>query len=108
MDESQTLDTTASLMEMGFDSLAMTQFVLELGECMGVTLNSTLLFKYPKIDSLLTFLNSTRDGPEDSVRTLLGPQEPTKDMSKSNSSKFVGIIGMSCRFPGGINTLASF
>ena len=96
-------------MEMGLDSLATTQLVRQLGEDLGVTLAPTLLFDYPTVAALSTYLASLVSTTN--VEHELGSEERLRVRPTFRAAgalqRGVAVIGMSCRLPGSIEGLAA-
>jgi acyl transferase domain-containing protein/NADP-dependent 3-hydroxy acid dehydrogenase YdfG/acyl carrier protein len=109
------LDVAEPLMEAGLDSLGATQLVRELGSTFKLNLSPTLLFDYPTVNALTAHLC-------DKVATFDGVASHGEQMSRdlsilsihnalqpSTAEKHqVAIVGMSCRFPGGVEGPAMF
>ncbi|MET8983466.1 type I polyketide synthase [Streptomyces sp. NPDC004539] len=80
--------------ELGFDSLSAVRFRDLLAEETGRTLPATLVFDHPTPQAVVAFLNGDTDGPAAVHRaTLL--DEP------------LAVVGMACRYPGGVTDPAS-
>ncbi|VFN01602.1 MAG: polyketide synthase 12/epothilone polyketide synthase D, partial [Candidatus Kentron sp. G] len=98
-DPAQPMDADIGFTNLGMDSLMVVESRNRLQASLGRSLSSTLLFKYPTLDSLVDYLLrevSTQGSPKelstDSERTIEhSPTEP------------IAIIGMGCRFPGADN-----
>ena len=90
------IDVEAPLMEMGLDSLAATELVRELSEEFGARLSPTLLFDFPTITAISKHLASLVRGAAENSFVVL-EEEPSFELGGD-----VAIVGMSCRFPGGI------
>ncbi|APE34761.1 hypothetical protein BOX37_13310 [Nocardia mangyaensis] len=79
--------------ELGFDSLGAVEFRNRLAKATTLTLASTLVFDYPTAAAVAGFLRTRLDGaqrPRTARATRLWTDEP------------IAIVGMSCRYPGGI------
>nr|WP_215911530.1 type I polyketide synthase [Streptomyces coffeae] len=89
------IDPGRGFLEQGFDSLTAVQLRNQLSSATGLRLPASLLFDYPTPSGLAVHL-ATRlsGGPRTSTAvapaTAAAPDEP------------LAIIGMSCRFPGGV------
>ena len=97
------LDTSAPLMDMGLDSLAATQLMRGLNESLEVEISPTLLFDYPTINALsdhLAGLVSNDTVSQDIASNV--PQQLTEHATGPPQDQSVAIVGMSCRFPGGM------
>ncbi|MFF0572506.1 type I polyketide synthase [Streptosporangium saharense] len=89
------IDVSRSFQEQGFDSLTAVELRDRLGRATGVRLPSTLLFDHPTVEAVAARL----------LGELLGdaPDEETHT-SKPVADEPVAVIGMSCRYPGGVRT----
>ncbi|MFF3263902.1 SDR family NAD(P)-dependent oxidoreductase [Streptomyces sp. NPDC002932] len=82
--------------DIGFDSLSLVRLRERIGTDLDVELPSTLLFDHPTPERLaghlLTVADTAADGP-----TAVAAERPAYDDP-------IAIIGMGCRFPGGVRT----
>ncbi len=81
--------------EMGFDSLTAVELRNKLGAGIGFSLPTTVIFDYPTADQLAGYLLAGISGEEMSVAA---PVAVVRD-----SDEPIVIVGMACRFPGGVN-----
>ena len=98
--EGEHYNLDAPLVEMGLDSLMAVQLRNRLSTLTGETLPVSLLFDYPSLGQLTGYLLS-----------LL--KEPTPHVIEANTAvasaqQDIAIIGMGCRYPGGVTDPASF
>ncbi|MEU0812599.1 SDR family NAD(P)-dependent oxidoreductase, partial [Streptomyces sp. NPDC005970] len=84
--------------DVGFDSLTAVDLRNRVARATGLTLPSTLVFDYPSPVALVEFLRSRIVGSAAAV-----PGAPAPVVSAA-SDEPVAIIGMACRFPGGIGS----
>src|SRR3990167_2529374 len=96
----ENIQNTQPLMEIGLDSLGATQLIREISSIFDTPLPPTILFDFPTIDSLskqiVLILNAQNfTNPKQEVNSIIST-------TKNNSNKEIAIIGMSCKFPGGI------
>ncbi|HTA14861.1 MAG TPA: SDR family NAD(P)-dependent oxidoreductase, partial [Solirubrobacteraceae bacterium] len=81
--------------ELGFDSLAAVELRNRLGRATGMRLSSTLIFDYPTPTELVGHILKELTGAQARVapaRSAVSVEEP------------IAIVGMSCRYPGGVST----
>jgi NAD(P)-dependent dehydrogenase (short-subunit alcohol dehydrogenase family)/acyl carrier protein len=106
--ESLNVDMDSPLMELGMDSLGVTQFIRVLSRKLDFQMPQTILFDYPTARGLSNYLVSVIGGVPliDGVDEDIGQQErPSRNMPESHD---IAIVGMSCKFPGGIEGPAAF
>ncbi|MCX5200072.1 type I polyketide synthase [Streptomyces sp. NBC_00237] len=91
----QDVGRTLAFRELGFDSLAAVELRNKLSSATGLRLPATLVFDHPTPAELTRYLFDELTGTlaEATVRTA--PR-------KSAADEPVAIVGMACRFPGGI------
>ncbi|GAB3897561.1 hypothetical protein GCM10029964_080630 [Kibdelosporangium lantanae] len=87
-----TVDVTRTFKDLGFDSLSAVELRDQLSEATGVTLPPTMTFNFPTPRALIEHLER---GSRVTVRTT----RPVADEP-------IAIVGMSCRFPGDVNSPA--
>ncbi|MFI5621774.1 type I polyketide synthase, partial [Streptomyces sp. NPDC051567] len=94
-----TIDADRAFQELGFDSLTAVELRNQLNTATGLRLPSTLVFDYPNPTTLATHLSSE----------LFGGQEhgaPVVVAADSVSLEPIAIVGMACRYPGGVSSPA--
>lgn len=102
------------LMEMGLDSLELLELRTLMSQRLEVELEPTFFFQYGTTDAIARYFQGTEG--EDVCTALPNLDEPensgenNSDLSEliDNSEDLIAIIGMSCRFPGGINNPAQY
>jgi len=98
-----TIGPDRAFKELGFDSLAAVELRNRLGEAVGTRLPATLVFDYPNPTALAGRLRTELVGaPAD------GPAVSGADAHTGATDEPLAIIGMSCRFPGGVRSPEQF
>ncbi|MEA2224222.1 MAG: hypothetical protein QOH83_2598, partial [Solirubrobacteraceae bacterium] len=82
--------------EMGFDSLAGVELRTRLTQVTGLRLPATLAFDHPTPAAVAQLLGTLLDGGE---RAL-----PVVAPARAQADEPIAIVGMSCRYPGGIGS----
>ncbi|MEU8385823.1 SDR family NAD(P)-dependent oxidoreductase, partial [Streptosporangium sp. NPDC048865] len=94
------VDPERSFSDLGFDSLTAVELRNRLSEGLGVRLPGTIVFDHPNPAALVRFLDEvTGAGTRDEPREPAAPTGVTGDDA-------IAIVGMACRFPGGVRTPA--
>ncbi|GAA1853532.1 type I polyketide synthase [Myceligenerans crystallogenes] len=87
------LDGGRPFQELGFDSLTAVELRNQLAAATGLSLPSTLVFDYPSADALAGHLGDLLAGTERGPAVTVAPRDEP-----------VAIVGMACRFPGGVGS----
>ncbi|MEU2065289.1 beta-ketoacyl synthase N-terminal-like domain-containing protein, partial [Streptomyces sp. NPDC013455] len=96
-DRADSVETEQPFRELGFDSLSAVELRNNLGSATGLVLPTTLVFDHPTPARLAAFLHAELFGAvQDEVATVLAPRADTDEP--------IAIIGMACRFPGGVTS----
>ncbi|WP_433733313.1 type I polyketide synthase [Nocardia sp. CA-129566] len=90
------VEPARALRDMGFDSLTAVELRNRLNAATGLRLPATLAFDYPSAERLATYLEEEVLGSEAAVTP---PQAPTRAVDEP-----IAIVGMGCRFPGGVDS----
>ncbi|MGP4012652.1 SDR family NAD(P)-dependent oxidoreductase, partial [Streptomyces sp. 4N124] len=93
----EAIDPEQAFSELGFDSLSAVEFRNGLGEMVGRRLPATLVFDYPTPAVLARHLTQEITGTSDEGAATA----PT--LAAADGDPIV-IVGMSCRYPGGVET----
>lgn len=88
--DAKEIDIHEPFVSFGLDSAQAVGLAGDLEEWLGKKLSPTLVWDYPTIESLATFL------AEDETISVMAPKVKGK---KSSESEPIAIIGMGCRFP---------
>ncbi|WP_405987759.1 SDR family NAD(P)-dependent oxidoreductase [Streptomyces sp. NBC_00986] len=96
-DGAQAIDPRRAFTEIGFDSLAAVEFRNGLGTATGLRLPATVTFDYPTPRELAAFV-LTKALPSDIIASS------TAEAAVLREDEPVAIVGMSCRFPGGVES----
>ncbi|MGO4618118.1 type I polyketide synthase [Nocardia sp. 2YAB30] len=82
---------------IGFDSLGVLEFRNRLAEATGLTLPSTLMYDHPTVAAVAKLVLSRIE-----PTTTVEPVERTPRRGPTDEP--IAIVGMSCRFPGGVGS----
>nr|WP_181773152.1 type I polyketide synthase [Amycolatopsis pittospori] len=94
-DSPDEIDPAEPFADLGFDSMTAVEFRTLLADAAGVALPATLVFDYPTSEVLARHLRSVLAGETGEITvTTTGAVE----------NEPIAIIGMSCRYPGGVAT----
>ncbi|WP_167487799.1 type I polyketide synthase [Nocardia terpenica] len=93
-DGSAAIDADRAYQEMGFDSLTAVDLRNRLCVRTGVTLPTTVVYDHPRPAATARYL----------LGELVGSQDgsPTEVAATGSADEPIAIVGMACRFPGGI------
>ncbi|MFJ2444538.1 SDR family NAD(P)-dependent oxidoreductase [Streptomyces sp. NPDC087658] len=91
----RTIDPARAFKEIGFDSLTAVELRNRLNAATGLALSATLVFDHPTPEALAEYIGSQALGTSTAV---------TGPLAITAVDEPIAIIGMSCRFPGGIQS----
>ncbi|WP_026411165.1 type I polyketide synthase [Actinomadura oligospora] len=92
------LDLTRPFQDLGFDSLTALELRTGIGAATGLTLPSTAVFDHPTPEALVRYIRSELLGQ------ATGRPRPVTSPSTAATDEPVAIVGMACRFPGGVDS----
>ncbi|MFK4273088.1 SDR family NAD(P)-dependent oxidoreductase [Streptomyces milbemycinicus] len=90
--------------ELGFDSLTAVEFRNRLTGAVGFRLPVTVVFDHPTPGALTDFLAAELLGGLDETDAPAGPSRATPAAVARTDEEPLVIVGMACRYPGGIST----
>ncbi|WP_326598972.1 type I polyketide synthase [Streptomyces sp. NBC_01803] len=102
-----TIDPDRAYRDYGYNSLAAVELTGRLGKAVGLKLPLTLLFDHPTPADVAGHLLSLLGFPP--VSTTAAPDEPeapTGESSTDEDDDPVAVVGMACRYPGGVGSPA--
>nr|WP_320066037.1 type I polyketide synthase [Micromonospora sp. RTGN7] len=92
----EAIDPGTPFADLGLDSLGGVEFRNRVTAATGVQLPSTLVFDYPTPAAVAGFLRTRVDG------SAPAPPRPASARSRATADEPIAIVGMSCRYPGGV------
>ncbi|MGR9012008.1 MAG: SDR family NAD(P)-dependent oxidoreductase [Gammaproteobacteria bacterium] len=103
--------TDRALMETGLDSLDLLELRGLLGRRLGVQLEPMFFFSYGTANAIKAYFNGDQAQPRVNLDQPILPVTGSAEAGQlklQNQQFDVAIVGMSCRFPGGIDSPESF
>ncbi len=92
----EAIDPAASFKDLGFDSLAALELRNRLGGVTGLRLPATVVFDHPNVGSLASLLR----------QEVEGDREVAPLRVRTRSEEPIAIVGIGCRYPGGVGSAA--
>ncbi|MFG3716161.1 SDR family NAD(P)-dependent oxidoreductase, partial [Micromonospora sp. NPDC047730] len=93
------VDVDRPLKELGFDSLTAVELRNRLGLVVGTTLPASVVFDHPTVTALAAHLTDRLGG----TSTAVDPVPPASTTTAPVDAP-LAIVGMACRFPGGVDS----
>ena len=107
-DRESPLDPEQNFSDLGFDSLTAVELRNRLNADLGLRLPGTVAFDHPNAAALIRFVAEQAGQPaEGPARTTPGHPAPATGAA-SEDADLIAIVGMACRFPGGVGNPAEF
>ena len=92
----EAIDPDRAFQDLGFDSLTAVEMRNRLKAATGLALSPTLIFDYPTPSGLASYIRAELGGAPQEIKHAPAVQVTGDDP--------IAIVGMSCRFPGGVAT----
>ncbi|MFE6775036.1 type I polyketide synthase [Streptomyces sp. NPDC057702] len=101
------VDARRTFKDLGFDSLGAVDLRNRLGRATGLRLPSSLLFDHPTIADLERHLDAAlAPVAPDRRRAPVASPEPGAPAALASAGDDIAIVGMACRYPGGVTSPA--
>ncbi|MEV8016431.1 alpha/beta fold hydrolase [Streptomyces sp. NPDC086554] len=96
------IDPQRAYLDYGYNSLAALELTSQLGRAFGLELPMTMLFDHPNPDAVARYLVSRIEAPADTTAA----DETAADSAPADDDPIV-IVGVACRYPGGVDSPAA-
>ncbi|GAA2585653.1 type I polyketide synthase [Actinomadura fulvescens] len=102
------IDPERAFSEIGFDSLTAVELRNLLSDRLGVRLPGTVVFDHPNPAALIRFVEDRAGGRTRAAEiTDPGADQDAEQEPAGAADDPIAIVGMACRFPGGVRTPAA-
>jgi polyketide synthase 12 len=92
----EAIDPDKAFQELGFDSLTAVEMRNRLKTATGLALSPTLIFDYPTPNGLASYMRTELAGVPQEIKHA--------SVVRATDDDPIVIVGMSCRYPGGVNS----
>ena len=92
----EAIDPDRAFQELGFDSLTAVEMRNRLKTATGLALSPTLIFDYPTPNGLAGYIRTELAGVPQEIKHT--------PVVRATEDDAIAIVGMSCRYPGGVNS----
>ena len=94
-------DYEAPFKDYGIVSVNIPLIIKGINELFDITVQPSELFNHPNVNEFAKFIMNTLNESEN-------PVKKERHMNNTNNAEKIAIVGMSCRFPGGANSISEF
>ncbi|MFK4067219.1 SDR family NAD(P)-dependent oxidoreductase [Streptomyces sp. NPDC029674] len=101
-DSTEAVDAGRSFHDIGFDSLTAVELRNRLAAATGLTLPASTVFDHPTATALGEHLHTELTGVAPASQAA--PTMSSSSSSSSSADEPLAVIGMACRFPGGVRS----
>ncbi|WP_031734177.1 type I polyketide synthase, partial [Mycobacterium tuberculosis] len=92
----EAIDPDKAFQDLGFDSLTAVEMRNRLKSATGLSLSPTLIFDYPTPNRLASYIRTELAGLPQEIKHTPAVRITSEDP--------IAIVGMACRYPGGVNS----
>ncbi|WP_234717916.1 type I polyketide synthase, partial [Mycobacterium tuberculosis] len=92
----EAIDPDKAFQDLGFDSLTAVEMRNRLKSATGLSLSPTLIFDYPTPNRLASYIRTELAGLPQEIKHTPAVRTTSEDP--------IAIVGMACRYPGGVNS----